>query len=213
MCERVVTDIDNHILNPDVKHLMDNADGNVFYQLQDKYNKLIMKLKDCNNKAELSRVTIETMFDEVTSKELSTQEIYLSKVNNLVKSSVKQKLDEIMGNLSVDNATSCLHDEILHHILECQRKCDVFVGHNEVLQTMKAYIQGRFQRYSIMFQGWISDRENNGLTFVPKRGYFLLICLNFLSCFFSKCWLFQTRNPPLSLFLAVFDVAFSQFCL
>ena len=41
--------------------------------------------------------------------------------------------------------------------------------------------------------------------------------LNFLTNFTSwlsltKCWLFQTRNPPLSLFLAVLAVVFSQFC-
>ena len=56
----------------------------------------------------------------------------------------------------------------------------------------------------------------DGLTFVPKIGYFLLIwvkvCpqklafLNFFSQFYeffifflAKCLLFQTRNPPLSL--------------
>ena len=63
----------------------------------------------------------------------------------------------------------------------------------------------------------------DGPTFVPKRGYFLLIWvkswlfLNFLAnfyelTFFIKCWLFQTRNPPLSLFLAFLAVVFSQFC-
>ena len=55
----------------------------------------------------------------------------------------------------------------------------------------------------------------DGPTFVPKSGYFLLIwvkvCpqklafLNFFSQFYelaflTNCWLFQTRNPPLSLF-------------
>ena len=29
--------------------------------------------------------------------------------------------------------------------------------------------------------------------------------------FLTKCWLFQTRNPPLSLFLAFLAVVFSQF--
>ena len=67
----------------------------------------------------------------------------------------------------------------------------------------------------------------NGPIFVPKRGYFLLIwvkvCpqklafLDFFSQFYklaflTKCWLFQTRNPPLSLFLAILDVVFLQFC-
>ena len=67
-----------------------------------------------------------------------------------------------------------------------------------------------------------------GPTFVPKSGYFFLLIwvkvrpqkLAF-SYFFSqlyelafltKCWLFQTRNPPLSLFLAFLAVVFSQCC-
>ena len=77
-------------------------------------------------------------------------------------------------------------------------------------------------------QGWISDMGIDGPTFVPKSGYFLLIwvkvCPQKLAFFFkffsefyelaflTKCWLFQTRNPPLSLFLAFLAVVFSQFC-
>ena len=30
--------------------------------------------------------------------------------------------------------------------------------------------------------------------------------------FLTKCWLFQTRNPPLSLFLAFLGIVFTQFC-
>ena len=67
----------------------------------------------------------------------------------------------------------------------------------------------------------------NGPTFVPKGGYFLLIWVKvcpqklafsqFFSQFYelaflTKCWLFQTRNPPLSLFLASLAVVFSKFC-
>ena len=73
-------------------------------------------------------------------------------------------------------------------------------------------------------QGWISDMGIDGPTFVPKSGYFLLIWVKVcpqklaFSYFFSqfyemafltKCWLFQTRNPPLSLFLAFLAVVFS----
>ena len=76
-------------------------------------------------------------------------------------------------------------------------------------------------------QGWTSDIGIDGPTFVPKSGYFLLIWVKVcpqklaFSQFFSqfhelasliKCWLFQTRNPPLSLFLAFLAVVFSQFC-
>ena len=67
----------------------------------------------------------------------------------------------------------------------------------------------------------------DGPTFVPKSGYFLLIWVKvcpqklafsqFFSQFYElasliKCWLFQTRNPPLSLLLAFLAVVFSQFC-
>ena len=68
----------------------------------------------------------------------------------------------------------------------------------------------------------------DGPTFVPKSGYFSLIWVKvcpqklafseFFSqfsgelAFLTKCWLFQTRNPPLSLFLAFLAVVFSQFC-
>ena len=67
----------------------------------------------------------------------------------------------------------------------------------------------------------------DGPTFVPKSGYFLLILFKVcpqklaFSQFFSQfyelafltnCWLFQTRNPPLSLFLAFLAVVVLQFC-
>ena len=67
----------------------------------------------------------------------------------------------------------------------------------------------------------------DGPTFVPKSGHFSLIWVNvcpqkllfldFFSqfyelAFWTECWLFQTRNPPLSLFLAFLAVIFSQFC-
>ena len=63
----------------------------------------------------------------------------------------------------------------------------------------------------------------DGPTFVPKSDQFLLIqvkvCLNtlafssFLSQFYELAFLtkFQTKNPPLSLFLAFLAVVFSQF--
>ena len=75
-------------------------------------------------------------------------------------------------------------------------------------------------------QGWISDMGIDGPTFVPKRGYFLPIWVKVglkklaFSYYFSqfyeltfqtKCWLFQARNPPLSLFLAFLTVVFLQF--
>ena len=67
----------------------------------------------------------------------------------------------------------------------------------------------------------------DGPTFVPKSGYFLPILVKvcpqklafsyffgqfYELAFLSKCWLFQTRNLPLSLFLALLAVVFSQFC-
>ena len=67
----------------------------------------------------------------------------------------------------------------------------------------------------------------DGPTFVPKSGDFLLIWVKvcpqklafsrFFSQFYdlaflTKWWLFQTRNPSLTLFLAFLDVVFSQFC-
>ena len=67
----------------------------------------------------------------------------------------------------------------------------------------------------------------DGPTFVPKSSYFLLIWVKVypqklaFSFFFSqfyelafltKCWHFQTRSPPVSLFLAFLAVVFSQFC-
>ena len=82
-------------------------------------------------------------------------------------------------------------------------------------------------------QGWISDMGIDGPTFVPKSGYFLFgiyiwvkvwvkVCPQKLAfseffsqfyelAFLTKCWLIQTRNPPLSLFLAFLAVVFSQF--
>ena len=76
-------------------------------------------------------------------------------------------------------------------------------------------------------QGWISDIRINGPTFVPKSGYFLLIWVKvcpqmlafsqffsqfYMLAFLTKCWLFQTKNPPMYLFLAFLAVVFSQFC-
>ena len=73
---------------------------------------------------------------------------------------------------------------------------------------------------------WMSHMEIDGPTFGPKGGYFLLIWVKVslkqlaFSSFFSqfyelafqtKCWLFQTRNPLLFLFLAFLAVGLSQF--
>ena len=68
----------------------------------------------------------------------------------------------------------------------------------------------------------------DGPIFVPKSGYFFTnfsqglsskvdIFLIFFSQFYelaflTKCWLFQTRNPPLSLLLAFLAIVFLQFC-
>ena len=75
-------------------------------------------------------------------------------------------------------------------------------------------------------QGWISDMGIDGPTFDPKSGYFLLIwgkvcpqklAFSYIFCqfyelaFFTKCWLFQTKNPPLSLFLAFWLLYFHNF--
>ena len=66
----------------------------------------------------------------------------------------------------------------------------------------------------------------DGPTFVPKSGFFLPILVKvcpqklafpqffhqfYELAFLTKCWLFQTRNPPLSLFLAFLAVIFAQF--
>ena len=66
----------------------------------------------------------------------------------------------------------------------------------------------------------------DGPTFVPKSGYFLpiwvkvcpqkLAFFKFFSQFYklaflTKCWLFQTTNPPLSLFLAFWLLYFHNF--
>ena len=47
----------------------------------------------------------------------------------------------------------------------------------------------------------------------PKKvGFFLIFSQFYKLGFLTKCWLFQTRNPPLSLFLVFLAVVFSQFC-
>ena len=76
-------------------------------------------------------------------------------------------------------------------------------------------------------QKWISDMGIDGPIFVPKSGYFLLIWVKvcpqklafskFFSQFYemaflTECWLFKTRNSPLSLFLDFLAVVLSQFC-
>ena len=52
-----------------------------------------------------------------------------------------------------------------------------------------------------------------GSMFVLKSWLFLKFFSQFYElAFLTKCWLFQTRNLPLSLFLAFLTVVFSQFC-
>ena len=43
-------------------------------------------------------------------------------------------------------------------------------------------------------------------------GLFFIFEPILLAGFLTKFWFFRTRNPPLSLFLAVLAVVFSQFC-
>ena len=81
-------------------------------------------------------------------------------------------------------------------------------------------------RYGLVSQGQISDVmmiadptfaekvanfTNSGQGLSQKVGFFFIF-EPVLLAFLTKCWLFQTRNPPLSLFLAFLAVVFSQFC-
>ena len=52
---------------------------------------------------------------------------------------------------------------------------------------------------------------NLGQGLSQKVGFFLLFEPILQAWFLTKCWLFQTRSPPLSLFLAVLAVVFHNF--
>ena len=60
-------------------------------------------------------------------------------------------------------------------------------------------------------QNWLIFTDlGQGLS--QKVGYFLVFKSTLRAGFLAKCWLFQTRNPPLSLFLAFLTVVFPQSC-
>ena len=53
---------------------------------------------------------------------------------------------------------------------------------------------------------------NLGQGLSQKLGFFIVFEPILRAGFLTKCWLFQTRNPPLFLFLAFMAVVFTQFC-
>ena len=53
---------------------------------------------------------------------------------------------------------------------------------------------------------------NLGQGLSEKLCFFLIFYPILGAGFLTKCYLFQTRNPPLSFFLASVAVVFSQFC-
>ena len=54
--------------------------------------------------------------------------------------------------------------------------------------------------------------DNLGQGFSQKLAFSQFLSQFYELAFLTKCWLFQTRNPPFSLFLAFLAVVFSQFC-
>ena len=53
---------------------------------------------------------------------------------------------------------------------------------------------------------------NLGQSLSEKVGFFKFLSQFYELTFLTKCWLFQTKNPLLSLFLAFLAVVLSQFC-
>ena len=53
---------------------------------------------------------------------------------------------------------------------------------------------------------------NLGRSLSQKVGFFTFFSQFYELIFLTKCWLFQARNPPFSLFLAFLAVVLSQFC-
>ena len=132
----------------------DDQDANTYYQLESLKHEFRKKMLEAGSLKESDVITLETTLMAV-KQDSNERKSYVELLEEVLLLHIKSKLVEIMRKFSsVHSRQTYLRDEICTHGFECQQKSREFVGHADVLQTVKAYVQGNqytIKRYCIAF--------------------------------------------------------------
>ena len=141
--ERKITDLRKCVRSlSSVETYEDDQDANSYYQLESMRNESRMGMTENANLRPTDFVTLNTTFSAV-EHDTEQRRVYVNTLKEILMPHIKTKLVDLMRKFpSVESDYSYLRDEIYTHLFECQRKCTEFVGNADVLQTVKAYLQG-----------------------------------------------------------------------
>ena len=120
----------------------DNRDANSYYQLESIRKESRAGIMGDANLQPDDVISIHTTFSAITHDSPERKK-YIDALKEALVPRIKAKLVDLMRKFpSAESADSYLGNEIYTHLFECQRKCTEFVGDADVLQTIKAYLQG-----------------------------------------------------------------------
>lgn len=142
--ERKITDLRKCVRSiSSVEAYEDVQDANSYYHLESMRNEWRAGMIESANLRQDDVLTLVTNFAAVRH-DTEQRQLYTNMLKEIVMPHFRSKLQTIMGNApSVENDYCYLKNEIYTHLFECQRKCREFVGDADVLQTVKAYLQGK----------------------------------------------------------------------
>ena len=122
----------------------DNQDANSYYQLQSFRNEARAGMMANANLQRKDIVSVHTSLSAI-KHDSDERMAYMKKLKETLLPHVKEKLVDMMRKFpSADSDYYYLRNEIYTHLFECQRKSKEFVGDADVLQTIKAYLQGNY---------------------------------------------------------------------
>ena len=95
--------------------------------------------------ANLKAIDVVSVHTTLSAVKHDSQErmAYINTLKETLMPHIKRKLINVMKKYpAVESDYSYLRNEIYTHLFECKKKCTEFVGNADVLQTVKAYVQG-----------------------------------------------------------------------
>ncbi|XP_065060677.1 uncharacterized protein LOC135687967 [Rhopilema esculentum] len=129
----------------------DDQDANTYYQLESLKHEFRKKMLESGSLKESDVITLKTTLMAV-KQDSNERKSYVELLEEVLLLHIKSKLVDIMRMFSsVYSRQTYLRDEICTHGFECQQKSREFVGHTDVLQTVKAYVQGPYSKPLILY--------------------------------------------------------------
>ena len=122
----------------------DSQDANSYYHLESMRNESRLGMMGDANLRATDVVSVITTLSAI-KHDSQERMAYVNTLKETLMPHIKRKLLDVMRKYpSVESDYSYLRNEIYTHLFECKRKCTEFVGNADVLQTIKAYVQGNY---------------------------------------------------------------------